>query len=624
MLANNETLIGQAIANYRLARVLGKGGMGTVFLGQRINAGTDEHDEPEQVAIKVLLPSMYYREENSSFRARFQREALAASHLHHQHIVPVLGYGETDGFPYMVMPYLSGGTLASRIDAQHGPLPLAEVAKYMNQLSSALDYAHKHGVIHRDIKLTNVLLDTQGNAYLSDFGVARLFDSGTSALDAAPTTLTTTGQVVGTPSYMAPELFSGQHAGPATDIYALGVLLYLLVTGRAPFQGESAIVIGMKHLKEAPVPPRTLRPELPESAQAVILQALAKRPEDRFGSAGQLAQAFEAGLKGQWTDNVLLPTEILPAPPVSPLVLSEPYSGEAQTSPARYNLPADIVDKAQASTVRYNPQPPVMPARPFQPGSVPIERSRSGNRRRLLLASLLLTIVMLLALVIGVQSGGLHFASSTNLHTSSSGADSKASSTRASGGSTESPTSSTSSSGSVSYGNGVTIKEQNNTVSAVQNDTQGVLWQYTVNGQLQPPPIVARDILYIATQSGNVYALRARNGAVVWTYSTENSITSPLSVTNGIVYVTTSNGNVKLRADNGTLITTTTPMPGTTPTTTPGTTPTVGATPTTGTTPTPTPTQEVTPTPTTAVSPSPTPEQSPPPSGTSQATRHDK
>jgi serine/threonine protein kinase len=300
MIASADTLLGQTIAGYRLVRMLGQGGMGTVFLGQRLD------DTRALVAIKVLrLPEVMVPDDRAILQTRFLREARAASSLRHAHILPVLSYGEVGGLMYMVMPFIAGGTLGARLARQPGLLPLTEIAGYVSQLASALDYAHQHGVVHRDVKPSNVLLDEQGGIYLTDFGIARLFDNGPDGLTLwrgyGPTTLTNAGQIPGTPHYMAPEQINGEPAGPATDIYALGVVLYQLVTGQLPFDGGTPLAIAMKQLQEEPRPPRTLRPELPALAEAAILGALAKEPVARFATAGALAHAFVASLSNERT-----------------------------------------------------------------------------------------------------------------------------------------------------------------------------------------------------------------------------------------------------------------------------------------------------------------------------------
>ena len=266
-----EALIGREIAGYRLERVLGIGLTGAVFFGRPLNDATDQ---PDGVAIKVLLlPWQMSAADRATFRTRFAREAEMLQRLRHPNIVSVLAAGEEDGLTYMVMPYLSGGTLATRLAM--GRQPLAEADRYLAQLASTLDYAHAHGIIHRDIKPQNVLLDDQGNAQLADFSIARL-------LDETRTKLTSTSRLLGTPAYIAPEQLRLGQVSAASDQYSLGALLYELVTGQMPFEADSLAELALKVTMDPPALPRSLRPELPEPAEAVIWQALSKQPEQRF------------------------------------------------------------------------------------------------------------------------------------------------------------------------------------------------------------------------------------------------------------------------------------------------------------------------------------------------------
>lgn len=289
-----EDLLNRTIAGYQLLEILGRGGMSIVFLARPVE------QTGKNVAVKILIPAdIATFDEFATFQARFQREARAVHQLDHEHILPVLSYGEEDGLFYMVIPMIARGTLSRQLALATGPLPLNEIATYLTQLADAVDYAHQHGMVHRDIKPGNVLIDEEGSVYLADFGIVRLFDSGQSAFEEAPTTLTTTGKIYGTPAYMAPERFKGEPAEPAADIYALGILAYQLVTGRVPFEADNPIALGMKHLTEEPVRPRALRPDLPEPAEAAILKALAKQPSERFSTAAAFAAAFSAGLTGE-------------------------------------------------------------------------------------------------------------------------------------------------------------------------------------------------------------------------------------------------------------------------------------------------------------------------------------
>lgn len=294
MLGANDPLLGSELAGYRLTHVLGIGGMSAVYLGRRMD------DLHVKSAIKVLRDSPGTTSNYDAFRARFYREAETAAALRHEHILSVFDYGEWRGLPYMVMPLATGGTLRRRIAAESGQFPFAIAAAYVAQLASALDYAHGHGIVHCDVKPSNVLLDEQERLLLADFGIAHLYRPS-SVLADATVPLTARGEVIGTPSYMAPEQFKGQYVGPAADIYALGVVLYLLTAGRLPFEGTTPVAVGMAHLRETPLSPCLHRPDLPTPAAAAILSALEKDPRRRFTSAGALALAFAAGVGGNWT-----------------------------------------------------------------------------------------------------------------------------------------------------------------------------------------------------------------------------------------------------------------------------------------------------------------------------------
>jgi serine/threonine protein kinase len=293
MLAEVPTLLGHEFAGYHLAAILGQGGMSTVYCGRRRDA-----DDPD-VALKVLQVSPDMPRGRVTFHTRFRREAQIVSSLAHDHIMPVLEFGEWQDMPYMVMPLAIGGTLTSHLAAMSGPTLLADASAFVSQLASALDYAHAHGIVHRDVKPSNALLNEQGQLLLADFGIARMYSGAASQRQA--TTLTSAGEIVGTPSYMAPEQFERQEVSPAADIYALGVVLYLLTTGRLPVEGETPLAIGTAHLHARPVSPQWFRSDLPVPAAAAILCALEKDPTRRFASAGALADAFAAGIQGYWT-----------------------------------------------------------------------------------------------------------------------------------------------------------------------------------------------------------------------------------------------------------------------------------------------------------------------------------
>jgi serine/threonine protein kinase len=282
---------GREIAGYRLLHVLGAGGASEVYLAQRLD------DPGELVAMKILRPLVGLDPASvAAIEARFLREAQAARRLAHPHILPVLAYGREDDLDYRALPFMPGGTLTTRINAHTRGMPLPLAADSVVQIASALDYAHERGVIHRDVKPANVLLDADRRLLLADFGVARVFES---TRQSALPTLTVEGQLVGTPAYMAPEQLDGPRVSRQADIYALGVTLYQMVTGALPFEADTPIALAMRRLQTEPPPPRRDRADLPAPAQAAILRALARRPEDRYATAGALARGFDAGVRGQ-------------------------------------------------------------------------------------------------------------------------------------------------------------------------------------------------------------------------------------------------------------------------------------------------------------------------------------
>ncbi|HEV2093666.1 MAG TPA: Stk1 family PASTA domain-containing Ser/Thr kinase [Rubrobacter sp.] len=258
---------------YDIVRPLGSGGMGEVYLARDRTLGRD-------VALKVLR-SQYANDRESA--ERFKREALSAARLSHPNIVQVYDRGDTeDGSSYIAMEYVPGGTLKERI-TEDGPLDARLAAGYGYQVAEALGAAHAKGIIHRDIKPQNVLITGPGQAKVVDFGIAR-------AASATGDSHTRTGTVMGTAGYMSPEQALGLPATPKSDLYSLGVVLYEAVTGRLPFTADNPIAVSMKHVNEAPRPPKELNPAVPEGMNAVIMRLLSKDPEQRYPDAEALAE----------------------------------------------------------------------------------------------------------------------------------------------------------------------------------------------------------------------------------------------------------------------------------------------------------------------------------------------
>jgi hypothetical protein len=270
---------GQNLGAYRIIEQIGRGGMATVY--KAFHAAMDRY-----VAIKVLPRELAASPE---FTGRFRREARTIANLEHPHILPVYDSGESDGVAYLVMRYLEAGTLKDRMD--EGPLSLAQVDRYFSQLADALGYAHRKGVIHRDLKPSNALVDAQDNLFLTDFGIAKLLEDGS-------TRLTATGGVIGTPAYMSPEQGQGRPVDQRSDIYSLGVVLYEMVTGKVPFEAETPLAVLMQHIQD-PLPlPSTVKPGVPPAVEQVILKALAKDPDDRYPSATEFLEAWKAAMAG--------------------------------------------------------------------------------------------------------------------------------------------------------------------------------------------------------------------------------------------------------------------------------------------------------------------------------------
>jgi len=235
------------------------------------------YDEQKQrdVAIKVVSST------HADYIERFQREAEAITRLQHAHILPAFDYGEQEPWHYLVMPYIEHGTLRERL--QEGPLSLEEAGVILEEIAGALQFAHNQGIVHRDIKPSNILLKDDHYAYLADFGLAKSLDGGG--------TITQTGNLMGTPEYMAPELSEGP-AATSSDLYALGILLYQMVTGEVPFTGETPVAVYWKQLRDEPTPPSHINPAIPRSVERVILRALEKQPLRRYQSANELAEAY--------------------------------------------------------------------------------------------------------------------------------------------------------------------------------------------------------------------------------------------------------------------------------------------------------------------------------------------
>ncbi len=391
---NAEALIGTVLGSCTLQKVLGQGGMGAVYLAQQARPN-------RQVAVKVLMPmTPLAPNQLAAFLERFRREADAVASLEHPNIVPVHEYGEQNGLAYVVMPCISGGTLRDEMERE-GQLPLSKAVNYLEQLASALDFAHERGVIHRDVKPANILMTPAGRLLLTDFGLVKIIS------DEQQVSLTGNGMPVGTPDYMAPEQVTGDAIDGRVDLYALGVVLYQMLTGTTPFHGGTSMQIAARHLQMPPPSPRLLRPELPLAAEQVILRALAKRPADRYNYAQDLANAFRialesAGIPLGYSQTGLLSSDgTPPARPFKPRPRSlfDPtwQAGGRETAvPTRVSLsPIPATPPASGSPVKTKettpapaaelptPVPAITPAAPAAPAARQPARASLGLRTSL-------------------------------------------------------------------------------------------------------------------------------------------------------------------------------------------------------------------------------------------------
>ena len=271
------------LGSFRILNPIGRGGMAMVYLAY-------QSDMDRLVALKVLFDHIA---QDSVAVERFKREARVIASLEHPNIVPIYDFGQENEVLYLAMRYIRGGTVQDVM--AKGRLPVPDISHLISDIAAALDYAHARGVIHRDIKPSNILVDMDGHAYLTDFGLAKIMDDTRE--------LTHTSVTIGTPAYMSPEQALGLPITPQTDIYALGVMLYEMLTGEAPFSAETPMGVAMMHVQGTLRPPRELNPAIPPAIERVVMHAMAKEPAERYQSAGQmaaaLAQAVDANIQAQ-------------------------------------------------------------------------------------------------------------------------------------------------------------------------------------------------------------------------------------------------------------------------------------------------------------------------------------
>ena len=328
---------GTKIGPYQILGELGKGGMATVYRAYQPSL-------EREVALKVLPEFLV---EQPGFKARFHREAVAVARLQHPNILSVFDHGEQDGVTYIVSEYVDGGTLAARMGA---PIQLDYCVRILRPIADALDYAHSEGVIHRDVKPSNILLDRRGVPILSDFGLARVAEAADSER------LTQTGAMVGTPTYMAPEQCSGQEAGAPADIYALAVIAFEMVTGRVPFSAPTPLGVIAAHQVTPPPSPRKFNPSLPQVVEQPLLAGLAKDPARRPETATDFVEALSAAVSSGPSQYPLTPPPVTQLPP-TPTAVDLPTPAPSYPSVA---APPPAPSYPPTPAPQYSP-PPVVP-----------------------------------------------------------------------------------------------------------------------------------------------------------------------------------------------------------------------------------------------------------------------
>ena len=320
-MAVSDTLINTLFdGRYRIMRKLGTGGMANVYLAEDQELG-------RRVAIKILDDR---HANDDQFVERFRREAKNAAGLSHPNIVSIYDRGEAEGTYYIAMEYLDGRSLKELI-VSRGPAPIPIAIDYARQILAAVRFAHRHGIVHRDIKPHNVLVDAEGRLKVTDFGIAR----------AGASQMTEAGSIIGTAQYLSPEQAKGAAVDQTSDLYSVGVVLYELLTGVVPFSGDTPVEIAMKHLSTLPVPPSEKRGEIPRDLDLIVLRALAKDPAERYQSAEEMDADLERVLRGAAVSPATeeAATAIIsrpPPPPVAPTAITQARQPVPFTPPAAY------------------------------------------------------------------------------------------------------------------------------------------------------------------------------------------------------------------------------------------------------------------------------------------------
>lgn len=378
-MSSSDPRIGTVVGSYRVESVLGRGGMGVVYRAEDQRPGT----RGRKVALKILAPEL---SSDERFRQRFERESQMAASLDHPNIVPVYEAGEVEGLLYIAMRYVEGEELRAFLQREGPPSPDRALA-IMGQVGAALDAAHARGLVHRDVKPGNILLvagdDPEGppHVYLTDFGLTKRTDSHSG--------LTVTGQFVGTIEYVAPEQIEGKDVDHRADVYALGCVLFEVLTGTPPFHADQDAAMLWAHLTQPPPRPSERRPGLPPSLDGVLARAMAKERDQRFGSCREMLAAARAALAAPVSPaTTAVPAPPPPPPPAGPTPLPGPATG-----------PGGIQQPGQ-------PPAPYAPAAPSAPPSWPPAAPPPGPPRRrtgLVVGGIVAAVALVAAVAVGIM-----------------------------------------------------------------------------------------------------------------------------------------------------------------------------------------------------------------------------
>ncbi len=552
--------VGQQLGNYRLLRIIGRGGSADVYLGEHVHLGT-------QAAIKVLHVKI-----GSSELDDFLREARIIAHLRHPHIVRVLDFGVEDSIPFLVMDHAVLGTLRQSYP-KGTPLPLATVISYTSQVAQALQYAHDRKVVHRDVKPENMLLDSNGQLLLSDFGISGIEQNTSTLITQKKIDSDTTGTVY----YMAPEQIMG-HRHPSSDQYALGVVVYEWLCGVRPFSGD-ALAVMYQHVHMPPIPLRAKVPILPPAIERVVLRALAKDPEQRFASVEEFAQALAQADQAQEAPTILtqrqrvLKSRNVVRPVQQRKALSIPGSmlliglafilaaGSVAfllSSLNNWSHAASLTTASKTSVTATKAHATITPGEALADFNA--QHTRVNLDEKILSSTNASQLVLAWKTPIG---GGIGSAATVangiayinaNDGTSHNGymyalnINTGALLWKAHIGSYDFGCAPTVANGVVYMGS------FDDNLYAFNARTGAVLWKAPTKGRIGSSPTLANGVIYIGSDDGKLYAFNASNGAYIWSLPTGSEVRSSPAVANGVVYVGSDDHNVyAVNAANGTL-----------------------------------------------------------------------